>query len=357
MMLPEVNQKINERFNNNFDFLRFLAAFFVIVSHSYTLSQGRNMRDPLVSYSGLMSFGDLGIAIFFIISGYLILKSWDKKKNILVFFKNRVLRIFPALTIVVLTSVFILGPVVTMISWDNYFRDSLTLKYLYNLVLYIQFLLPGVFLNNPYPKSVNGSLWTLPIEFSFYIVVAVLGLLLVYRNRINLTLLFFIESVVFILFPSQLKTIIFFYFPFTNLFQIVKLALFFSAGMLIYSYKKEINFNITTLLVLFSLSIMTFVYSHDFLCMYILIIFLSYTVMYVAFLPQKQLNNFGKYGDFSYGLYVYAFPIQQTLVFYITGIGVIPLIVTAFICTLLVAITSWYLIESPCLNLKDKPFF
>jgi len=352
MNIPELKERTNERFENNFDLLRFLAAIFVIISHSFKIAL--NSSDPLESSTGVISMGTLGVAIFFTISGYLILKSWDKKRDIISFFKNRILRIFPALTCVVLISIFILGPVTTVLSWRDYFTNPGTWKYLYNIVLNIQFILPGVFENNPYPYSVNGSLWTLPIEFFCYILVCLLGLCLVYRNKYNLLIFFLVQSFIFVLFPLQLQKISPFYFPFTNLYIILSLLLYFSGGMIFFAFKDMIKLNYKILLSIFLMLVITYLFAKNSLCSLMMIIFISYFTMYIANFPIKQLHFFGKYGDFSYGLYIFAFPIQQTIAFYFKGISVLFLIIFSIVSTLLVAIISWNLIENPCLKLKNK---
>ena len=351
---PIFMEKKDEHFENNFDFLRFLAATFVIISHSFALTL--NQTDPLGNFTGFMTMGSLGVAIFFTISGYLILKSWDRKREPISFFKNRILRIFPGLTCVVLITVFVIGPLVTILSWKNYFLNTETWVYFNNIILNIQFSLPGVFVNNPYPNSVNGSLWTLPIEFCCYILVFILGLFLVYRNRYNLIIIFAIQSLIFLAFPLQLQKISPPFFPFTNAYQIVLLTLFFSAGMIFYAFKDLIKPDFKISVILFFIFMSTFLFAKVALANFMMIIFVSYLTMVIAFLPLPHLHLFGKNGDFSYGLYIYAFPIQQTLVFCFKGLSILSLFISSFLCTLFIAILSWNFIENPCLKLKNKAF-
>src|SRR5690606_29965057 len=158
-------------------FIRLSAAIAVIYAHSYPLTS--SFEDPLKNFSSdKISFGSLAVAIFFIISGLLISQSFHRS-DLLKFTVARILRIYHALVVITLLSVFILGPVFTNFSWSSYFTDRMTLKYLFNVFsIRIQHHLPGVFENNYYPNTVNGSLWTLPIEIACYGLIASIGLLI-----------------------------------------------------------------------------------------------------------------------------------------------------------------------------------
>ncbi len=170
-MMTLMNQKKNQR-DNNFDFLRFLAASVVIVSHNFVIFR---LKEPgLYNYNTL---GGIGVSIFFVMSGFLITKSWKENPHFITFLKKRSLRIFPALFFIILFCSFVLGPIVTTLDLIEYFKNGQTWSYLKNLFLYpFQFNLPGVFQNNPFPNVVNGPLWTLPIEFLMYVSIGIIGL-------------------------------------------------------------------------------------------------------------------------------------------------------------------------------------
>jgi peptidoglycan/LPS O-acetylase OafA/YrhL len=107
---------------NNFDILRFLAAIIVLYSHVYSFAKS---HDPLYALTNSIGFGELGVAVFFVISGYLITMSWQRNNNILVFLINRTLRIFPALLVVVAFAIFIVGPLFSELSIKEYFVNKL----------------------------------------------------------------------------------------------------------------------------------------------------------------------------------------------------------------------------------------
>lgn len=156
---------------NNFDFVRIVAATLVLYSHQYALS---GQMEP--SFFGLHSFGGFAVLIFFAISGYLVTQSWYSDPNILRFALRRLLRIWPALAVVVTLTALVLGPVVSSLPAADYYAHGGTWQYFLNLRFIAVYILPGVFEKNPYPLGVNGSIWTIPIEVLCYLVLAVCGL-------------------------------------------------------------------------------------------------------------------------------------------------------------------------------------
>lgn len=325
---------------NNLDFIRFVAAVLVIFSHAYPLTTGNNGSELFaVLTNGQMTFGHLAVITFFIISGFLITQSFDRSKDIVKFMKARILRIFPGLIVVVFLAAFVLGPFFTTLSLKDYLFNYQTLQYLTTISLYwIHYDLPGVFQNNVYPVAVNGSLWTLYYEFVFYIVVGVLGV----SRLLNKWVLIVGFVVCTILFYLSIGS------EYVNLFR------YFCAGMLFYVYRKKIilNFWLAILSLVLLLISVEFGYLKFFFP-----IFGSYLIFYFAYQSKVNLHNFGKYGDFSYGIYIYAFPVQQIVTYYY-GEGITPL--TNFLIslpfTLIFAVLSWHLVEKYALRLKNFSF-
>ena len=164
--------------HNNFNLLRILAAIAVLVSHAYPLTLGPDLREPLENVLGI-SLGTLAVLTFFAISGYFISQSFHKSRGLLDFVVARALRIYPGLIAVLLLTIFALGPVFTRMGIASYFSEAQTWLYFpKNLLLWpLQYALPGVFGDNPYPGAINGSLWTLVYEVACYAMVALVGLL------------------------------------------------------------------------------------------------------------------------------------------------------------------------------------
>lgn len=328
-----IDELLNDR-RNNFDFIRFIAATLVIFSHAYPLT-GNNGAEPFGFLSnGQMSFGGLAVKIFFVISGFLITQSFDRSKDLLHYSKARILRIFPALIVVVLLSVFIMGPIFTNLNSKNYFLHPETIDYFKTITMYwMQYDLPGVFQSNP-NQGVNGSLWTLWFEFFFYIVVALLGVTKLLNKKI-VVVGFVLASILFYLGRGNF---------YTDLFR------YFSAGMLFYLFRKNIIQN--GWIALLSFMVIAFTIKTTYFN-YTLPVFGSYIIFYLSFHEKVRLYHFGKHGDFSYGLYIYAFPIQQMLVYISNNkLSALENFLAAFPITLVFAFASWHLIEKNALKLK-----
>jgi len=333
-----------ERFQNNFDFLRLFAALTVIFSHSYALL-GLNQTEPFLLSTGIITLGASGVGIFFVISGYLITKSWERDAHAFIYFKKRILRIFPGLIVVTLLTVFVLGPCVSTLSLGNYFTNPQTWNYLKTMFLLPNSgQLPGVFADNPYSPAVNGSLWTLPYEFLMYIMVFALGVLGLIKTRLTIIPLYFLAILVLPVVTVH---------PIPILSSLaVFLGINFVAGMVLYLYRDKIRLDYRIALLFLFVLVLSF---HTAYALYVTSIALPYLVVYFAFVKISSLHNIGKYGDFSYGLYIYAFPIQQTIVYFFAD-HLTPTLLFGLsaVTTFPVAVLSWFLIESPALKLKER---
>ena len=163
-----------ESHNNAFDALRLFAASLVLLSHCYPLT---GHREPFLDRTGI-SLGDVGVLMFFAMSGFLVTRSWTSQPEPGAYALKRALRLFPALIVVVVLTALVLGPLVTTLPVGRYLAAPGTYLYVVkcSLLWTFQNQLPGVFAGNVYPAAVNGSLWTLPVEALAYAVVAGVGL-------------------------------------------------------------------------------------------------------------------------------------------------------------------------------------
>ncbi|MFE4712008.1 acyltransferase family protein [Paenibacillus sp. NPDC056722] len=344
--MKKSNRKsIDDCFNsreNNFDLLRLIAAILVILSHSYPLTLGSNANEPFIRLTkGQETFGGLGVSIFFIISGFLITYSFERCNNVFEYFRNRILRIYPALIVLICLTVFVLGPILTTIDVKAYFLNTGTLRYLESFMLVnMQYGLPGVFENNPYPNAVNGSLWTLWYEFFFYIIVAVLGSLKLLKKYIMVPLFFMVLFVNLKLDPS------------VAVFQYVQLFMYFSLGMIVYLFRKDIKLN-PYLASLSAILLVLFSWGGHYKLAYIL--FGTYLIFYLGLGIPKLFKKIQEKGDFSYGLYIYAFPVQQIVsLLLIDQITPFYNFIISTPITLAISIVSWFKIEKKSLQLKKK---
>jgi peptidoglycan/LPS O-acetylase OafA/YrhL len=338
------------RNRNNFDFLRLLAASFVLIGHSSDVLYGRHLEyDPARKIFD-MTIQSLGVLIFFIISGYLITRSFENRKSWVQFMVGRVLRIFPALIVVVLLSVFVLGPAVTTLSIPEYFNSPLTWKYLQDITLYrMYYYLPGVFQNNPLGGSVNASLWTLPYEFTCYLFISIAGLVTVLNRKWITLSYYFIFFCSYLFLQTEMDKLVIpvlgidfktFFLPF----------LYFMAGSVFYKFRDFIKFSwFETATVILILILVRLGIVHN----QFTIIPLTYFVLAFSLSKYIKLGNAAKYGDFSYGIYLYAFPVQQLIVFLFPGIASLWLMIFLSFCIVLpFALISWHVIEKGALAKK-----
>jgi len=174
--------------DNNFNLIRIIAALAVLVAHSYALSTGNTDTTPFRSTLG-MTIGTMAVDIFFITSGFLVTSSLLCRQSTIEFIWARVLRIFPALLVMLLLTVFILGVFFTSLPTTSYLSSAQTYIYFAKCATLFTGIidgLPGVFDNNPYKNAVNGSLWTMPYEVRMYAILALVWLALRARPKSRL---------------------------------------------------------------------------------------------------------------------------------------------------------------------------
>ncbi|WP_312143910.1 MULTISPECIES: acyltransferase family protein [Stutzerimonas stutzeri subgroup] len=328
--------------DNNFDFLRFFAASMVVFGHSYGLS-GQADREPLRLFSGSYDSADIAVHVFFVMSGFLIAASWLNSRSVLDFAAKRALRIMPALIVSVLFVVLLIGPLATELPLGDYFTAPGTLAYLANAALITEFRLPGVFEANPFPHSVNGSLWTLPYEVLMYATVLTLGIVKVFGRSSALIGLILMVGVHFHLMPIyEMQSDL--------LRKATRLGMFFYTGVLLYLYRQLVRWNWKIAALLVAANLVSARTDHWEL---VHVLTLPYLTLYLAQLRIPRLSGFGKAGDFSYGLYIFSFPVQQLLMHWTDGqLPLIPFMLLGFAASLALAVLSWHLVESPALRLK-----
>ena len=330
---------------NNFNLLRLCAALSVVFSHSYALSNGVDHGEDFISNFLIkyfnFSFASLGVNIFFVISGYLITASYINRNNFIEFYKARILRIYPALFVNIIFCILI-GAIVTNYNIRQYFNSKDTFYFLYQNILLlkgIRFNLPGVFLDNPYPVSVNGSLWTLPIELYLYIAISIFGIISILKKK-------YFNIFLFLLFVSTF---------FNKLILLsgmnirhIELVLYFFSGS--YFYLNQNLFKLKFkyfILILIAIIILLFPSVFQ-----LKVLWLSYIVILFGTYNKLIINKFTSNYDLSYGIYIYAFPVQQLIAHYFLGISFLNMLIASLVLTILLAFLSWNFIEKPFLSMK-----
>jgi peptidoglycan/LPS O-acetylase OafA/YrhL len=326
---------------NSLDSLRLLAALMVLYSHQYVLL---GLAEPW--FLGLKTFGTAGVSIFFFLSGFLVWTSWARDPNVRRFFLRRSLRIFPALWVVTLASVFLLGPAASALPVGDYFASPSTWRYLQTLVLVSPNTLPGIFLGNPMPSVVNGSLWTLPVEFLCYVSVALVGICMaIVKAPRAMTIVGALLGVV--LLASFGGRIIGHRFA-----PHLEMVALFWWGVF-YGYCRQTTPGIPAA-VLSAIAFIGFTWfgSHGLKGAGMLVC--AATMVHVAMSLPHGAKWSRRLGDLSYGVYIFAFPVQQWGVQWArqqnwSFAASLFLSVTA---TLLLAYASWHLVEQRALRFK-----
>jgi peptidoglycan/LPS O-acetylase OafA/YrhL len=245
--------------------------------------------------------------------------------------------------VAVLFTVLLVGPLATGLPLLEYLSHRLTFGYLSNIALVTQFHLPGVFEHNPFPDTVNGSLWTLPYEVIMYASLLLLGLLRLFGRAAVLAVPLLLGLVHFYLAPK-------FGIQSDMLHKTSRLGMFFYAGAALYLYRDMLRWDWRIAAGLLLLSLLSARSGAWFL---VHVVTLPYLTIYLAHLPIPRLSRFGKHGDFSYGIYIFSFPVQQLLMHWLApDLALLPFMLASLALSLLLALLSWHFIEAPALRLK-----
>lgn len=333
---------------NNFDFLRFLLAVLVIFSHSFLLV-GQGSREPLSLLTRQQTYlGEIAVEGFFAISGFLITASWLRSGSVRSYFQKRALRIYPGFLVVSLVCALVVGPLGAG-SAAAYFHHFPVLGFLGHVLLLGKLELPPTFVHAAVPDQVNGSLWTIKIEFECYLLVAALGLARVFRFR-QVPLLLLAAALllsVMTLAPHALHPL-----PESAATHLRFFASFL-AGMVFFLYRDRIVYRSSMLA---GAGLVLVAASYFFWLQAVLVLPLVYLLMYAAFSRSTALHSFGRRRDLSYGVYLYGWPVQQMLASHFLG-PLAPYLLTlaALPPALGCAWASWHFIEKPSLRFKPKP--
>lgn len=335
-MNPHMNHE------NNFTALRWFAAGLVLYGHSFIFL---GLPEPL--FLGWTPLGPLGVFIFFSISGYLVSQSWDNDPNFLRFIQRRAVRIFPGLIVCILLSIFPFGFFISQLSGIEYLKHAATRGYLTNIFLYITFYLPGVFENNRVANAVNGSLWSLPAEFFMYLLLAGFGFLKTRRYILVSVFFLFVLGTVFWATQTQEMLVIYR----TDARQVVICGGYFMMGVLLHRYKLQEYFSAANLVIVAVIWLSLFRWPMLFAAAsYIAIPMFAVALGTGKTTGITRLSRF----DFSYGIYIYAFPIQQALVYFFPQINLPIYLFSASFLTIIMAALSWYAVEKPALTFKPR---
>lgn len=331
---------------NNFDAIRLVAASMVLCSHQFAL-----LGQPEPQPFGLLRLGTLGVLMFFSLSGYLVAQSWERDPHPWRFAVRRFLRIWPALAVVVVLAAVCMGPAYSTLPAEDYFRSTTTWRYLRQLYLQTELFLPGVFETHPI-KVVNGSLWTIPIEVSWYGILLIAGICGLLRERARYVWLAIVAAYavyIYAVFDVQHNPLAGYLQPKFG----TEYGSFFCYGVVLHRWRHVWRRHVAvTLLAATCVASVAVWMNHAYAALFVL---LPLLVVWLGQLSTPVLRGAGRFGDLSYGIYIYAFLVQQAV---IAGLGVhhsyALMLALSMGATLVCAWLSWHLIERPVLSLKQR---
>jgi peptidoglycan/LPS O-acetylase OafA/YrhL len=341
-----------------FDLLRILLAFAIFYGHAkWVAGTGAITLGPDATETARMVHGGWEgwkrpilysfVPAFFALSGFLVTGSALRTQVTSTFLAFRALRIFPALVVEVTLSAILLGFFLTTLTPAAYFTDPGFLRYFGNIVGWITFELPGVFTSNPVTHAVNANLWTLPSEFDCYLVTAALMLTgLLYRR--NLMTIVFVAVTVILAASNTLGD----FFITKTTMNGYAVTYYFFVGVMFYHWRGKIPVYWPLFLISGAAAYVLQMGHHT---LFFAPVFVTYCTLFFGMLPIPKIPLIAS-GDYSYGVYLYGFPITQATVAVFPGLmghGWATLGISALF-TALFAAFSWHVIEKGALGMKRK---
>lgn len=346
---------------NSIGFIRWLMAFLVIFSHAGPIGGFYGGQDLGTQWSDEQSLGGVAVGGFFFFSGFLITKSRMGRSTLPRFFWRRILRIFPAFWVALLVTAFVLAP----IAWlhrvgplSAYFSASTESPLSYfanNMFLSLgQRNIAGLGEQLPYfqilgSRDWNGSAWTLIYEFSAYIAVGVLGLIGALANRkvgaIICASMIALSTLQWLRVGELGK-----YLPIFQDIYILLLLPPFAFGILfaLYAEKIPLDGRVAAACLVFAV----FTYGKGGF-----LVFGQYALYYFLMWFATRVTivkNWERFGDFSYGIYIFAWPIMTFVAYFgLQTRGWLVYHVVVIVLVHIAAYLSWHLIEKPAMSLKD----
>lgn len=339
-----VIQQFSKGRDNNFNLLRLLAASFIAFYHCLFMVYGPSMSDVRFPY--LYDLSQIVLNFFFITSGFLIAQSFARRGDVISYFVARFLRLVPGLFVLSLLICLMIGPLVTEVSLSEYFSSLNTLLYVpLTTMLDPDRVLPGVFASNINAYEIDQALWTLQYEVVCYIGLAVLGVvgLLKTGRSFNMVCLLIFASYGFVTYLTDLRNI-------NAINHMMHFGLSFFVGVVFYIYEDRIELSNGLVIVCLLIAGVIYFVAEKRVSEPFIILATAYLIFWLAYIPDGFVREYNQLGDYSYGVYIYHFPIEQCLVYFFGGFSPFGLFALALPLTLICAVLSWKFVERPALD-------
>lgn len=331
---------------NNFDAIRLIMALLVVWSHCFALYFGSEETEPIsLLMNGTYNAGNIGVMVFFIISGFLVSQSFLRTKSLRSFLERRVRRIYPGYLVATSICAFVVVPIYSTIRNMSTWEVAKTIGA--NLLLRNYFPPSNVFTRNILPNAINGSLWSIPYEFWCYLGVAALGMLCLLNRR------WFIAFVTIAILIGRIVLDVLGKKPGGGIIGLIigwpygwfVILPSFLLGMAILSFRDALPRSRALLCGLtFTAILSSWLSPH--LADLLVAPALAYATFYFSFNSSVTLGGLTRWGDFSYGTYLYAFPIQQMLAVPSATKLTFPIYMSlSMILALIAGVISWHVVE------------
>ena len=335
--------------DNNFTLLRFSAAMTVLFAHSVAVLGLPPEREFFFNRIGF-SLGEMGLDMLFVTSGFLVTASLVGRQDLIAYLWARILRVYPGMWVMLVLTVFVLAPALTTLPRDEYYTSPLTWEYFRKcatLIGGVRYSLPGVFETVPLKGEFNGSLWTMPVEVRMYLYLAAIWVALAVVPALRLKTMRFVlplsaaALLVFVLGPrltggavngANIRVFMFLY------------------GSSLYLWRDRVPLNAWLLAGILAALVLASFDKTVFFIVYVAL--LAPLVVHLVYVPRGRIRAFNDWGDYSYGVYIYAFPVQQTLALLFPAMTLAAMMASSAAVSVAIAIVSWKLIEERALGLK-----
>lgn len=350
LLIPDAADALRR---NNFDAIRLAMALLVIWSHCFAIYYGSEANEPIsLLLGGHYNAGKVGVWVFFIISGFLITHSYVRSPDIRTYLKRRVQRIHPGFVVATSICAFLVVPLFSTQGFALLSAGEVARTIGWNLLLQGYMPPSDAFAGNPV-HAVNGALWSISFEFWCYLAVAAFGVARLINRRVALVVVLGLIMAVRIWLDLTDRK------PGGGIIGDIigwpylwfSVAPCFLTGMLVYLYRDRLPRSrallVTSLAALVAVAHLPLPpVASKILCDILFPTVTAYAVFHLAFSDRIRLHHAARYGDFSYGTYLYGFPIQQMVM---AGFGaVLPFFLyvpVTMALSLLAGALSWHLVE------------
>lgn len=347
--MNDINEKyFFDKENNNFSLIKLIAAFMVIYAHSFGIQPYDGQSDIMVIISQSIHSGQLAVFIFIFLSGIFITKSIVDNDDVIEFSIKRLVRIWPPL-VVCMIFVICIGGIFTTYSQKDYWTDGQVWNYFFSNIKMIwnEHFLPGVFENHPM-GGMNGSIWFITFQLRMYFLVALFAGFGVFRDRITSNIVFMIILVWVMISPETLP-LVGSKFELYGHLDFPQYTITYCIASLLFLNLKNIKINILHVIII---GLGTIAFKDSEIMLWYWAAFFIVITLWLG--TRKVVLKIKIPVDYSYGIYLYAWPTAQLVYELFPMLTSIQSSIVTLIFSMVLAMLSYRFIEIPAINISKK---